>query len=126
MHPTKNRLSWMELAAAPPRSAHIRVGALGGRGERRALCRSCQRVCWMASGFWLLYDPSGESVQSSTAAKNAGDPRTGPEKLLEAPCKCTGGVGRPSWKVLAPVLEGPKKILDSPWSIQRISPGDKP
>lgn len=126
MHPTKNRLSWVGVGAAPPSSAHIRVRALGGRGERRALCPSRQLVCWMASGFWLLCDPSGEPVQSSTAAKNAGDPRTGPEKLLEAPCKCTGGVGRPSWRVLAPVLEGPKKILDGPCSTQRIPPGDKP
>ncbi len=94
MHPTKNRLSWMDLGAAPLRSAHIRVGALGGRSERRGLSPSRQLVCWVASGFWLLCDPSGEPVQSSTAAKNAGDPFSGPEKLLDTPCGWPGGVGR--------------------------------
>lgn len=68
MHPTKNRLSWMELAAAPPSSAHIWVGALGGRGERKSLLSLPPEG--LLDGFWLLapFDPSGEPVQSSTAA----------------------------------------------------------
>lgn len=51
------------------------------------------------SAGWLLVsgppcDPSGEPAQSSTTAKNAGDPFSGPEKLLDTPRDWPGGVGR--------------------------------
>jgi hypothetical protein len=49
MHPTKNRLSWMELGAAPPRSAYIRVGSVGGPASE---IRFTPLASWSAG--WLL------------------------------------------------------------------------